>query len=393
MPAESELLACVPVAEAPPVDLAGQAREGATAALVLAGEAEWHVGHGDVLEYLRGLPEQSVDLIVGSPPYDGKARRYGSGKNLKGQEWVDWMVEVFEASLRACRGLVAYVVDGSTRDFRWSCTPALLCADLHRKGIHLRKPPAYVRHGIPGSGGKDWLKNNYEQVVCATAKGGALPWSDNTACGKPPVYKRSGPFTNRRPNGERNHRAYTPPPLANPGNVIACKVGGNQMGSRLAHNNEAPFPEALPAVFIRSFCRPGGVVCDPFSGSGTTGAVACRWGRRFLGCDVRPEQVSLARERIALACSLAGRPEPPAPRKPRDNGGPQTPKADGEGGQALGPAPAASRPAGVLFAGPAASSGVSLACEGRAQRDFTADGQAVAIDLVAEAHGGPSVPA
>jgi hypothetical protein len=163
---------------------------------VIEGEKTVGLAAGDALAFLRSLPDSCLDLIVSSPPYDAKARRYGTGQNLRGQDWVDWMVEVFGESLRVCRGLVAYVVDGVTRDFRWSCTPALLIADLHRKGVLLRKPPCYVRNGIPGSGGRDWLKNNWEFVVCAAARPGPLPWADNTACGHAPKYGRSGPFTN-----------------------------------------------------------------------------------------------------------------------------------------------------------------------------------------------------
>lgn len=266
----------------------------------------------DVLEFLKGQPDKSVDLILGSPPYDSKARRYGTGKNLRGQEWVDWMVDVYVESLRVSKGLVAYVVDGSTKDYRWSCTPVLLMADLHRRGVHLRKPVSYVRHGIPGSGGRDWLKNNWELVVCASAPG-PLPWSDNTACGHEPIYKRSGPFSNRRANGTRNNRAYTPPERANPGNVINCRVGGNQMGSKLAHENEAPFPEVLAEFFVKSFCPPGGLVTDPFSGSGTTAAVSVRHGRHFRGCDLRAGQVELALRRVAGESVRS--PEPP--RTPR----------------------------------------------------------------------------
>jgi hypothetical protein len=66
----------------------------------------------------------------------------------------------------------------------------------------------------------------------------------------------------------------------------------------LAHENEVPFPEALAEFFVRSFCPPGGLVLDCFSGSGTTGAVAVRHGRRFAGCDIRPSQVELSRRRI-----------------------------------------------------------------------------------------------
>jgi DNA modification methylase len=90
------------------------------------------------------------------------------------------------------------------------------------------------------------------------------------------------------------------PPVANPGNVIDCKAGGGNMGDRLAHDNEAPFPEYLVEFFIRSFCPPAGVACDCFAGSGTTGKMAVLLGRRFVGCDVRLDQVELARRRISL---------------------------------------------------------------------------------------------
>jgi hypothetical protein len=84
-----------------------------------------------------------------------------------------------------------------------------------------------------------------------------------------------------------------------PGDVVRCLVGGGQMGSPLAHENEAPFPERLAEFFVRAYAPPGSIILDPFSGSGTTGAVAVREGRRFLGCDLRPEQVDVARRRIS----------------------------------------------------------------------------------------------
>jgi hypothetical protein len=294
-----------------------------------AAAPEWRVDQGDALEWLATLPEGGADLILFSPPYE-RARLYlEDGKDLgiarDTETWVAWMVKAFTACRRACKGLVAAVVEGQTRDYRYSAGPLLLGADLHRAGFHLRKPPIYMRYGVSGSGGPDWLKNNYEFVICAT-RGGKLPWSDNTACGHPPKYKPGGAMSNRtadgrrvnaktgaprKPNGRRDRQGYNPPKLANPGNVIDCAageeaglvvncgaVGVGRMGSGLAHDNEAPFPEKLAEFFVRSFCPPGGLVIDPMCGSGTTGAVAVRLGRRFLGCDLRQSQVDLSRSRL-----------------------------------------------------------------------------------------------
>lgn len=268
---------------------------------------------GDCLELLRAMPAQSVDLVFTSPPYEA-ARTYGIDFALRGQAWVDWAVERYLECLRVCRGLVAWVVEGQTRAARWSATPALMMADLHRRGIRIRKPPVYRRFSIPGSGGREWLRNDYEFIVCASH--GKLPWSDNTAMGHPPKYDTGGACSNRTADGRRynqmkygdpspgfaakKRRDYAKPKRVNPGNVISCKVGGGHMGSPIAHENEAPFPEKLAEFFVRSFCPPGGIVLDPFCGSGTTLAVAAAHGRRGVGIDIRESQIDLTRRRLGI---------------------------------------------------------------------------------------------
>lgn len=255
------------------------------------------------------LDDDAVDLVFCSPPYEA-ARTYGIGFTLRGQAWVDWAVPRFLECLRVSRGLVAWVVEGQTRGFRWSATPALLMADLARAGVKLRKPPVYKRFGIPGSGGPDWLRNDYELIVCAGP--GRLPWSENTACGHPPKFPPGGAMSNRTVDGRRYKprprregdtkrvRTYRPPTRANPGNVIDCgAVGGGHMGHDLAAENEAPFPLDLASFFVRSFCPPGGSVLDPFSGSGTTAHAAVVNGRDAYAFDIRQSQIDLTRRRIA----------------------------------------------------------------------------------------------
>jgi hypothetical protein len=98
------------------------------------------------------------------------------------------------------------------------------------------------------------------------------------------------------------------PKIANPGNVIRveedglivkARVGGGHMGNAACHEGEAPYPEKLAEFFVQSYSPPGGIVCDPFSGSGTTAAVSIRHGRSFIGCDLRQSQVSLGLRRVA----------------------------------------------------------------------------------------------
>lgn len=231
-----------------------------------------------------------------------------------------------------CKGLVAWVVQGRTKQYQWSATPALLIAELAGcDEVCVREPPIFHRSGIPGSGGPDWLRRDYEWVVCATAERGRLPWSDNTACGHPPKYKKGGDPTYRMQDGKRvraapgkgkaiksgtsrssggdrdtervqvgtetvEYQPYIPPKLANPGNVIKCS--GGHLGSPLAHENEAPFPEKLVEFFVKSFAPPGGTVLDPFAGSGTTAAVCEAHGRNSISIDIRESQTELIQRRI-----------------------------------------------------------------------------------------------
>jgi DNA modification methylase len=281
----------------------------------------------DAIDFLRSQPADSLDLVFGSPPYE-EARLYlEGGVNLgisrKTDDWVAWMVDVYRAAQQACKGLVAFVVAGQTRNYKWSAGPALLTAELHRAGLNLRNPPIYSRNSVAGSGGPDWLRSCYEWIICTT-RPGKLPWSNNTAMGDPPKYGVGGEMSFRTLDGSRvnepkrekafkgngRHKetgqvlkrnlGYKPPAIANPGNIIACKVGGNHMGGdEFASLNEAPFPEYLAEFFVKSFCPPGGLCCDPFSGSGTVAAVAKRNGRNFAGCDLRQSQVDLGLKRVA----------------------------------------------------------------------------------------------
>ena len=70
--------------------------------------------------------------------------------------------------------------------------------------------------------------------------------------------------------------------------------------------HEAEFPEELAARVIRLFSPLGGVVLDPFVGSGTTTAVAKKLGRQWLGIDLDPRHTRMARRRTDGACR-AGR--------------------------------------------------------------------------------------
>lgn len=272
--------------------------------------------------------DDSVDMVFGSPPYCD-ARTYGIGAVRKCQAWIDWMLEVTAEAVRVSRGLVLWVCAGVTRKHCYWPAPEGLLYEWWKRGGHCWRPSYWHRVGIPGSGGKQWLRADVEYVLAFTKCIKYVPWADNTANGHPPKWAPGGEMShrlshgaranqpsNRRSNGVRKavrrctrgkaggdtiqEDAYIPPVLANPGTLIkGIKVGGGLMGHKLAHENEAPFPQKLAEWFIRGWCPPAGTVLDPFSGSGTTVAAALALGRNGVGCDLRLSQVELGRKRCA----------------------------------------------------------------------------------------------
>jgi hypothetical protein len=180
---------------------------------VIDGKVPYAFVAGDSLAKLREMPEGSVDLVFGSPPYED-ARLYGElGFALAGEKWVEWMVQFFQAAVPVTRGLVALVVGhGKTKGFKWSSTPSKLEADLDRMGFHLRAPGVFGRVGIFGSGGPDYFRHDIEWIVTVQntkfaqrigSGGPRLPWSNNVACGHVPVYGPGGEASYRTTSGRR----------------------------------------------------------------------------------------------------------------------------------------------------------------------------------------------
>lgn len=79
-------------------------------------------------------------------------------------------------------------------------------------------------------------------------------------------------------------------------------------------NGTSIFDPVLCELIYRWFCPPGGLVLDPFAGGSVRGIVAAKLGRRYVGIDLRPEQVAANEKQAARICAQSG---PPADHTPR----------------------------------------------------------------------------
>ena len=296
----------------------------------------WRIIEGDCRDTLAGLPERSVQTCVTSPPYFG-LRDYGHDGQLglepTPDEFVAALVAVFRGVRRVLRddGTVwlnlgdSYAVNGGARSYG-STDGALGRGDA----------PGFLRRAPAGLKPKDLLGIPWMVAFALRADGWYLRsdiiWSkpnpmpesvtDRPTKAHEYVFLLSkGPryFYDadaiREPN-DHPDRSGTNPRLAistQPGNTFQGRDGRAIESNPEGRNRRSvwtvatqPFPGAHFATFppkliepcILAGCPEGGTVLDPFAGSGTTGVVALRHTRSFIGCELSPTYVELARRRI-----------------------------------------------------------------------------------------------
>lgn len=217
--------------------------------------------------------------------------------SLRGEAFVDWLKPILIEAHRVASNAVLCVINGTTKDFKYSGVPEMIIGDLIRLGLPLRKSQLFCRYGICGK--TDYLKDNYEFII-TIGKGVPLSYSCVEDISDPPKYKAGGSMSNRKKDGTRvDKKPFKQPKFANCGNVHFGSVGKNHMGHPIAHKNEAPFPLWLAERLITCFCPPEGIVADIMCGSSCTGQACQNLDRRYIGVDIRPSQIALSQERLS----------------------------------------------------------------------------------------------
>ncbi len=239
---------------------------------------------GDCIELMRGLPAQSVDMVFADPPYNLQLRGELLRPNNTRVDGVDddwdkvgdhadydrftraWL----EAARRALKPDGTLWTIGSYHNiFR-------IGAALQDLGFWLLNDVVWRKtNPMPNFRGRRFT-NAHETLIWA-AHG--------------PQSKYTFNYTSMKAlNDDLQMRSDWLIPIC--GGMERIKTDGKK-----AHPTQKP--EALLHRVIVAATRPGDVVLDPFFGSGTTGAVAKRLGRRYIGLERDGAYAAVARRRIA----------------------------------------------------------------------------------------------
>lgn len=259
--------------------------------------------HGDCESVLSEIQDNSIDLIVTSPPYtDQRSDTYGG---IKPDKYVEWFIPKSAEFLRVLKPTGTFVLNikEATVDREKSLYVLKLILALKEQGWYWTEEFMWhKKNSFPGKWpnrfrdawerllqfNKDPHFSMYQDAVrVPIGRWGDVRLKNLSAADKKRTKSKVGSgFGRKVANWASRELVY-------PTNVLhVATVTGNK-------NHSAVYPEAIPEWFIRLFTKEGDWVLDPFLGSGTTLNVARRMGRNSVGVEIMGKYYKISKKNLS----------------------------------------------------------------------------------------------
>jgi len=239
---------------------------------------------GDALEVMKELPNNSIHLIVTSPPYNVGMNYKQSDDRKPYLEYLKFLEGVFRECYRVLiRGGRIAVNCPATVLQSASSKMAYLSLDIC---LMLRKIGFLDREWVC------WIKGPRGEILGKSTSWGS--WR-SPSC---PYTRDASEFiiVMDKETHKREDKKGMNDIAAEEFLLYSSNCWYFPPETRKLH--PAPFPEELPLRLIKFYTWKDDIVLDPFVGSGTTAVVAKKLGRRFIGIDISEEYCRMARERV-----------------------------------------------------------------------------------------------
>jgi DNA modification methylase len=277
--------------------------------------------HGDSLDELRKLPEGFVNTCVTSPPYWG-LRDYGVegqlGAESSPDEYVQRVVEIFREVWRVLRDdgtLWLNLGDsfatrkcGNLKTKDLVGIPWRVAFALQNDGWYLRSDIIWNKTNVMPESVRDRPTKAHEYIFLLSKK--SKYYYDVDRIREPQVCKTENESRKRASNFGSGYDKWEDAQgyRGNGGLGKNSKFNPKGRNKRTVWNvANRPFKGAHFAVFPPDLIEPcvlagtpaGGIVLDPFFGAGTTGLVANKHGRHYVGVELNREYIDIAESRLA----------------------------------------------------------------------------------------------
>lgn len=248
------------------------------------------------LELMADMPEESIELTVTSPPYDGLREYEGYCFDFK--KCAEGLYKVTKKG-----GVVVWVVGDETKEGSETGTSFRQALYFMEIGFKLHDTMIYEKLNPPPNSGKRYQQTFEYMFVFVKGSGGPmvaniLKRKRRNSNNDTRVYRKKNFL--RGKDGEFKKAKYFVKEEVPRGNIFSYMVGGgNSTKDKIAFNHPAIFPEALAADHVKSWTKEGDLVFDPMSGSGTVPVVCEKLKRKWIACEVSKKYCKYSELRIS----------------------------------------------------------------------------------------------
>lgn len=248
---------------------------------------------GDCLDVMRTMPDNSVDLVLTSPPYDNLRTYNDTLSDWTEEKWQGVLREIYR--LIKDGGVCVWIVADATVNGSETGTSFRQALYAKECGFRLHDTMIWNKGGFTATGSLRVRYGSVFEYMFVFSKGSPSYFN--------PLRDRKNVSFGRKKHGTIRTRDGSIKSVSSKGRIFneygqRFNVWEQSNTGRAGTVHPATFPVKLAEDHVKSWTRPDAVVLDPFMGSGTTGIACANLGRQFIGIEREPEYFRIAEARI-----------------------------------------------------------------------------------------------
>ena len=264
---------------------------------------------GDCFELIKNQPDNSIDLVITSPPYSDIVNYGKQISTKKPDDYVDWFIPLIKEIYRVLKPSGSFILNINDKvDNGYRSTYIYDLISRNNKETKLKLYDTYIWHkksGIPNGGSKRFrntteyifhfckdvkqMKFYMDRVMIEPSEASKMRFKYNMTNGQGIVI-----------DGKRIKKKVMVelPSLIRPENVFRFSTASAARDNLIKH--PAPYHKELPLYYINLLTDENDVVLDPFSGIATTGIACQELNRDYIGYELNDDYNEFAKKRLLI---------------------------------------------------------------------------------------------
>lgn len=269
----------------------------------------YNILEGDCFELIKSQPDNSVDLVITSPPYSDIVNYGKKVSTKKPDDYCDWILPLFREIYRVLKPSGSFILninDKCEGGYRSTYIYDLISRNNKETKLKLYDTYIWWKHnGIP-NGQVKRFRNTTEFIFhfCKDAK--QMKFYMDKVLQEPinnnkKIKYQTGSANKTREGYMLGNEPWKTgvrllPELVRPDNVVRFSTAGASRDNLIKH--PAPYHKDLPLYYINLLTDEGDIVLDPFSGIATTGIACKELNRDYIGYELNETYVDFSIKRI-----------------------------------------------------------------------------------------------